>query len=318
MISESPKELDFQIIAEKKETFNPSEIILTTNFLYANYVALPNGAKREDCDTDGIRGDLAIELLSKTVSKGVGVVACDGGSSSDFLLALEEFNNKGLTVVNSDIQGRAPQRRKAFETASSRTKGKVIVYTQPEKASLVDHLLEISKPILEGNADIVIPKREEKLFKSSYPKYMWQSEVQVNNTYDWLMKRFGLIKQDESFDWFFGPIVFRNDPEMVSIFLKKYETDGSIYSRIGANTDPEKNSGSHYFPIIEALYKKKSVVSVEVPFEYPKSQRENEISKKAIADFIQRRKYDSAAYRLEALHLLAYLRGDRRSKIREL
>lgn len=91
-----------------------------------------------------------------------------------------------------------------------------------------------------------------------------------------------------------------------------------IKSRIGAVTDPEKNSGSHYFPIIEALFEGKRVVSVEIPFVYPETQRRNETSEETIADFRERRRVDAAAYRLEAIHFLAHLKGDPRSKIEEI
>lgn len=303
-------------LAKKERIPNADQIVIATNFLYENYKSLSSGAKREDGDTDGIRGDLALELLRKALDNGVQVVACDGGSSTDFLFALEKFSNKGLTVVNSNIQGRAPQRRSAFETAVSLPNGKVIIYTQAEKVPLIDNIVEISKPILDGRADIVIPKRNQNLFKESYPDYMWQSEIRVNATYDWLLKRAKLMKPEESFDWFFGPVVFKNDPEIVTMFLKKYRVEGSIRSRIGAVADPEKNSGSHYFPIIEALFKGKRVVSVEVPFIYPETQRKNELSEEKVADFRQRRQLDGAAYRLEAIHFLAYLKEDKRSRIR--
>lgn len=293
------------------------QIILATNFLYKNYHAIDKDQQRKVDDTDGIRGDLALESIKKAIDQGIGVVACDGGSSNEFLAKLEGFKDKGLTIVASDIAGRGPQRRKAFEIATRLPNGKVIIYFQPEKVGLMDNLAEVSKPILDGTADIVIPKRNPELFEKSYPDYMRESELRVNKTYDYIMKRAGLMSKDEGFDWFFGPVVFKNDPEIVEMFLKKYRIDDSIYSRIGAEADPERHSDGHYFPIILALFNKLRVVSVEVPFIYPKSQRENE-SFGAVEAFKERRKKDAAAYRLEALHFLAYLRGDPASKIKEV
>lgn len=307
--------LDISVV-KKERILNAEKIVIATNFLYTNYKPLVEGQSRQDGDTDGIRGDLALELLNKTLDNGVRVVACDGGSSDEFLSTLEQVKDKGLTVVKSEIPGRAPQRRKAFETAALLPNSKVIVYTQSEKVSLIDHLAEISKPILEGKADVVIPKRKPELFNQTYPKYMRQSELRVNKTYDWLMKRAGFMAKGESFDWFFGPVVFRNDPEIVDLFLRQYSIVGSIRSRIGAQTDPEKNSGNHYFPIIEALFNRKEVLSVEVPFVYPESQFKNETSPEAIERFRQRRKQDGVAYRLEAIHFLAFLRGDEKDKIK--
>lgn len=295
-----------------------SGVVLTTNFLYREYKPTKEGEQRDIADTDGIRGDLALESLNKALSLGVRVVASDGGSSPDFLSALEIFTDRGLTLVRSGAPQRGPQRRKAFETATLLPDGRVIVYTQPEKVSLVNHLVEISRPILEGNADIVIPKRNPELFEQSYPDYMRESELRVNKTYNWLTHKAKLLGKDQSLDWFFGPVVFRNDPEIVALFLKRYELKGVIRSRAGAKLDPEMHSDGHYFPIIEALFLNKHVASVEVPFVYPPMQRANEMSPEKIEDFKRRRLLDGAAYRLEALHFLAYLRGNKKSLIREI
>lgn len=293
-------------------------IVVATNFLYTDYRRLARGEQRADADTIGIRGDLALDLLDRAIRLGVRVVAADGGSSADFLSVLGQFKNSGFTLVPSDVPGRAPQRRSAFEVATALTGGKVIVYAQPEKGSIMDHLAEISKPIVEGNADIVVPRRNPKLFKQSYPDYMRRSELRVNAIYDRLMRGAGRMRKEESFDWFFGPVVFRNSPEIVTLFLKRYERTEAIKSRIEADPNPEKHSGSHYFPIIQALFEGKRVVSVEVPFVYPESQRRNETSPEAIKSFMRRRKIDAAAYLLEAIHFIAFLKEDPRSKIRQV
>lgn len=292
----------------------PDQIIIATSSLYRKYATLRSGEQRHLSDTDGIRGDLALELFQKAASR---AVVCDGGSSSDFLSALEKFQNQGLTVVRSTVPGRGPQKRCAFEAAALESNCSVIVYTQPEKASLVNYLTEVSSPILEDKADIVIPKRNLDLFIQSYPEYMRQSELKVNATYDWLMKRENLMRENESFDWFFGPVAFRNTPKVLSLFLKQYEVDKSITSRTGAQINPEMHSDGHYFPIIEALFNGLRVVSVEIPFVYPPMQKANETSPELIEDFKKRRALDAVAYRLEAVHFLSFLRGDSRSKIKE-
>lgn len=294
------------------------QLVIATNFLYKKYQSLAQGAQRDTGDTDGIRGDLALEFLKKSLNSGVRVVASDAGSSADFLSELEKFKDKGLTLIASTTPARASQRRAAFQTAISLSEGKVIIYTQPEKASLVDYFIEISKPILEDKADIVVPKRDPKFFEQSYPPYMRESELRVNKTYDWLMQRAGLMKKDESFDWFFGPVVFKNAPEIAVLFLKMYDLSNNITSRIGAQSNPDIHSGSHYFPIIEALFRGFRVVSVEIPFKYPPTQKANEMSEEAGNSFQNKRSLDAAAYRLEAIHFLAFLKKDPRSKIREV
>ena len=132
------------------------------------------------------------------------------------------------------------------------------------------------------------------------------------------MHKAGILPKDQNFDWFFGPLVFKNDPEIVSYFLKEYSLKSPIRSRVGAQPNPEQHSDGHYFPIIEALFNGKRVVSVEIPFVYPKTQRDNEMSPERLAQFQQRRKLDASAYRLEALHFLEYLRGNPNSKIQQI
>lgn len=299
-----------------------NQIVVATNCLYREYRVLSNGEQRNAADTDGIRGDLALEFFRKNTASGIRTVVCDGGSSSQFLTALDKFNNHGLTIVQSQTPGRGPQRRQAFEVAIALPDSKTILYTQAEKTSREipqdDYLAEISRPILAGDADIVIPKRNPKLGRESYPPYMWLSELNVNKTYDFIMKKAGLMEKDESFDWFFGQVVFKNDPEINALFLKKYAVDGSIRSRIGATPNPEMHSDGHYFPVIEALFNKKRVVSIEVPFVYPPEQKANEMSPEKRKDFEKRRIADGAAYRLEAIHFLAFLRGNPKSMIREV
>lgn len=293
------------------------KIVVATNFLYRNYHRLAEGEQREIGDTDGIRGDLAIQSLSKAINQGIQVVAADGGSSKEFLSALERFN-KGLLILvdTKETPGRGPQRRAAFEVASHLSGKKAIVYFQPEKDSLMDFLAEITQPIIDGSADVVVPARTPDLFEKLYPPYMRESELAVNKTYNYLMHRAGLLPENENLDWFFGPVVFKNDPEIVALFLKKYKVEGSVRSRIEVTPNPEMHSDGHFFPIIEALFNKRPVVSVEIPFVYPQAQRANEMSPEKIALFQKRRKEDGAAYRLEAIHLLALLKGDPRSKIR--
>lgn len=304
-------------VCETKELLSIAHrVVAATNFFYKNFNSLKGGQLRDVSDTDGTRGDLALQSLERAISQGVHVVAADGGSSADFLSALNRFETSGLlTLVNSTKPGRGPQRKAAFEVAGKLLNKQAIVYFQPEKVSLMNHLAEITHPILDGDADIVVPARTSELFEQTFPGYMRDSELNVNRTYNWLMQCAKLLPKNEKLDWFFGPVVFKNDPEIVSYFLKEYRLKSPIRSRVGAQPDPELHSNSHYFPIIEALFRKKRVVSVEIPFVYPQTQKDNETSPEKIEGFKKRRKLDASAYRLEALHFLAYLQGKPESKI---
>lgn len=284
-------------------------VVVTTNFLYRDYQKLAEGEQRQVTDTDGVRGDLALLLLSKAADLGVRVVACDGGSSGDFNSALEHFIGRGLTVVYSD-PFRGPQRRAAFEEASSLPNTQAIVYTQAEKAPLMNFLIPITKPVVEGEVDIVIPERNPDLFKTSYPFYLWQSEVAVNQLYNRMTMA--------NFDWFFGPVVFRNEPEVSSLFLKKYQIDDGIKSLSGVSLDPEKHSNSYYFPILEAIYRKMRVIGVEIPFQYPEAQYASEMDLGNIEAFQKRRREDADVYVDEAYLFWDFLNDNPRSRMREV
>lgn len=100
------------------------QIVVATNCLYRNYSP---SKERVEGDTDGIRGDLTLATIGIAINSGIQVIAADGGSSPDFLSVLEQFQNRGLTLLKSTIPGRAPQRRKAFEAATILPNSKVIV-----------------------------------------------------------------------------------------------------------------------------------------------------------------------------------------------
>lgn len=300
-----------------------TQFVISTNCLYGNYT-LSSNKQRNPLDTDGIRGDLALQLFHQTTSLGIRMIVCDGGSSPDFLSEIERFKERGLTLVTSKTSGRGPQRRRAFEMAAQLSHNTVNLYTQAEKVGLItkDSLTLIAKAISSGT-QIVILARNPKLFEQSYPPYMRESELWVNRTYDRLMQQAKLTKKGDNFDWFFGPFAFVNEPKIVSLFLKQYQViEDRVrirYNRVYPfNPNPEMYSDGHYFPLIEALANKIPVSSVEVPFVYPSMQRENEMIAENLATCFRRRKTDGNVYRYEAIHLLGYLKANPNSSIKEV
>ena len=122
----------------------------------------------------------------------------------------------------------------------------------------------------------------------------------------------------EDLDWFFGVVAFSTEREVASLFLERYEIMGKVRNRINVLVDPERHSGGYYFPVIKALWQKMKVMGVELPFVYPETQMLNETSAQVVQDFRLRRQQDAAAYKLEAIHFLAYLKGKANSKIRKM
>jgi hypothetical protein len=65
---------------------------------------------------------------------------------------------------------------------------KAIIITEAEKNSIIDYIPLLTKPILDGQADIIIPERDVNLFKKTYPKYQYQSEIEGNKLYNEIKK----------------------------------------------------------------------------------------------------------------------------------
>jgi hypothetical protein len=256
--------------------------------------------------TDKIRGDLI--LYSSKFAAGVGhkVVLVDGGSAKTFVSELKKI--PGVKLFQSKVPKRSPNRRKAIFEASNIEGIKAIVMTEIEKVSLItDCMSLITGPILRGEADVVIPKREEGLFKKSYPDYMFESEVEGNLMYNEALRANGLLSShQDDLDVFFGARVFKNEPKMLKYLLSKYEAhpfDSLIEHKL---FNLEEYSNAQFFPVVKALAKGFKVVSVTVPFVYPEKQKENEqVGEKEL--FLLKRRYQRLTIIIELMHFLGYL-----------
>jgi hypothetical protein len=269
------------------------------------------GPLRSIKHTEKVRGDLALEFLRKAMAVGYAVICVDGQSNKSFhneLIAID-----GLQVLRRKTPGRGVNKRQAVKALSKREGLKVIVLTEAEKVSLLTDCIEqIATPILSGKADIVVPRRQEALFKSSYPGYMYVSETEGNKIYNEALRTHGILKQNApDLDFFFGPRAFRNDEKIIGLFMKKYTLTGETLLR--SLFDPDAYSNILNFPIITALKNNMPVLDVEVPFSYPQIQKENE-EMGAREVFILKRNEQRINFLTDLMHFLSYL--DRRKSTR--
>lgn len=266
--------------------------------------------------TDKIRGDLILYSVKFAVGLGYKIVLVDGGSAKTFFAELKKI--KGITLFQSKVHKRSPGRRKALFAASKIEGIKVIVMTEIEKVSFIaDCIPQSIEPVLSGEADIVIPKRENTLFQKTYPKYMYESEVEGNLLYNEELKSYGLLSaQHEGFDTFFGARVFKNDKVMLKKIFSKYEAHP--FNGILANKlfDLEEYSNGQFFPIVKALFLGYKVKSVTVPFEYPEKQKENEETGEQ-EQFILKRRFQRLTILVELMHFLGYLEHKKTRKIKK-
>jgi hypothetical protein len=88
-----------------------------------------------------------------------------------------------------------------------------ILYMEPEKVDLLNHIHHIVEPILSGNYDVVVPTRNEELFHTTYPKEQFHSEMFGNMHFNNLAKQVagfqgGWGEKPTKLDWLFGPFAF--------------------------------------------------------------------------------------------------------------
>ena len=265
-------------------------------------------------NTDKVRGDLALDLINEALKLGCNVIVSDRRSSKSFKKELSNLNKIILT------HRRSPKRaigvREGIKRAIKIPDVKVIVLTEPEKVSLIAECLkDIVNPIIEGRADVVIPKRKESLFIETYPKYMYESEKEGNQTFNEELKSHKLISPDDEFDIFFGPKVFLNDTKIVSLFMKQYTFNVDHMSFPKWYFDAEELSNTNFFPAVSALRKGYKVISVEVPFKYPYIQKLNEEGKNRHF-FEEKRKMQRIAITIELLHFVSYLENYKGVRVR--
>jgi hypothetical protein len=256
---------------------------------------------------------LALEFAKQALQKGYQLVVADGKSSKTFRKELSSI--EGIIVIRRKSNSRGKAKRLCIDKAIKLPGVQVIVLVEPEKVSLVTHCMEqMVLPLLQKKADIVVPKRQDELFKSSYPRYMYDSEVEGNSIYNEALRSNGILPKDEKdLDIFFGPRAFRNEKDIVSLFKKRYKFIGE--SILGKLYDSDSYSNVLYFPIVNALKKKMRVMSVEVPFTYPQIQKENEdVGAKSV--FIEKRSLQRVSILIDLMHFLSFMRKGKNAKIR--
>ncbi|KAL1518463.1 hypothetical protein AB1Y20_002755 [Prymnesium parvum] len=81
----------------------------------------------------------------------------------------------------------------------------IICYQELEKVEMIALQREVCGHMLRSGADICVPRREDSLFRRSYPVEQWHSENFANLYLDALGSAVGL----PTLDWTFGPVAFR-------------------------------------------------------------------------------------------------------------
>lgn len=286
-------------------------VVLTTS--YPHWYP---GEIRSVSDTDKVRGNLALDSIAAGVKNGFRVVVGDVYSSSEFLDELTKYPE--ITFFIREEEARGAGRRQGYLIASALEGVKGILRPEAEKASIVsDFAPQIMAPILRGEADIVAPKRNDGIWRLTHPEYMWKSEMRANKKYNQILHQMCLLPKDISLEWFFGPVAFANTPEVLGLFMEKYEFASLSKYEARISPAPEDWSNSMLFPVVKALYLGLRVLSVEVPFEYPPTQRENEETaiSGSVEKFLDKRNKQRLMIVTELIHLIRHLQASPKNRL---
>jgi len=294
-------------------SFNPSTIAIATTTSYPRWY---RGKLRSIKHTDKIRGDLALIFVQKATEAEYQTIVADWKSAHTFRKTLSSIEK--IILIKRRSSKSAPSKRQLIKKARRLNNVKVIILTEPEKVSLItDCVKQITFPILENKADIVVPKRNETLFRTHYPDYQYASEQEGNALYNEELRSHGLLPMNaDNFDMFFGPRAFANTKKVCSLFMRRYTlkmTNLKLFLRFFGI---EAYSEVLFFPIIAALQKKIRVANIEVPFSYPHTQKLNE-EKGSREFFIYKRKVQKFELLIELLHFVSFLEKNPGSRIRE-
>src|SRR3989344_15054 len=288
-------------MSQEKNIFNPSSIATA---MITHYPKWYRRNMQSIKNTDKIRGDLAIETIIKARQQGYPVLVADGQSSKTFRKTLSQMPE--LNLIKRESMKRRLARKQVIKMAQKLNEVKVIVETEAEKVSLITKCIPmITDLILNNKADIVVPKRNLELFKKTYPNYQYESEIEGNILYNEILKTSGFRDQkDEDLDLFFGPVAMKNTKMVVELFLGNFgfKVDLNAKSRQFFQQDEYG-----FLPIVAALKNKLRVKSVEVPFEYPKTQKMNELA--AVGElFREKRRNQRMSILIDLLYFVQYLK----------
>lgn len=263
--------------------------------------------------TSKVRGDIGLKTLREAKEKGYRVVVVDGGSSDEFK---SELTNIEITSQPQLEKGYSGARQQSYIEASKLNGVKVILSTEAEKLSAIHDCLTdaIIQPVLRGETDIIIFKREGGAF-STYPKDQAEYEQKANKLWNDIMKKHNLLPPSaEDLDVWFGPRLIKNDPRIVSLFLDQYKFDRGS-SKLDQIVDPFVYANSLFFPITIALRDELRVSSMVVPYRHPPSQTqmENEDMK-----FRRKRDIQYKNIIVSTLHLIRMLENNPKGRLKRI
>lgn len=287
----------------------PSSIGVATATLYRQWVPTTETANNS---VDKIRGDLALQTISAAQKLGYQIAVVDGGSSAAFVDALVAL---GVTPQPEQDRSMSGSRRQVFQEVSQLVGVEVIAWIEPEKVSMVrDCLPAAVVPLLQNLTDIVIPQRQQSSW-ASYPDFQVVYEQRANSLWNEMLRAHRLLSASEgNLDAWFGPRFFRNDPQILALFLTKYVYQQQPESKLDLIVNPELWPNALFLPIVAALHQGWRVQSKSVPYLHPFAQTALEQDNQV---FRRKREVQRKNIMVATMHYLRLLAGKPRNKLRQ-
>ena len=154
---------------------------------------------------DDVRCQLGLQAVRKAKSLGIPILLVDA-SPAPVRAALEEAGAVVRPQMRAGKKGAALREcvESALEQFQLMPEG-VICYQELEKVEMIPLQAEVAAFMLRSGTDVCVPKREDGLFRATYPVEQYHSEHFANLHLDALGRPVGL----PALDWTFGPVAFR-------------------------------------------------------------------------------------------------------------
>lgn len=201
------------------------------------------------------RFQLALRTLQGAVEREIPVALVDGGSSPEVLRAFNDFNHRlrRIHVFAQEEKTLGSAWRQAIREAYRLSVGAGVLRTEPEKYTFLDVVDEVTSPILEGAADIVIGDRRANF--DSFPKIQQYSELFADHYVSDLLGR--------DIDLFAGPSAI--GPRAIRLFL----------DYVPENHAKDSWDGMH-IPVLRAMAQRLRVLNVPSSYVHPPEMKRME------------------------------------------
>ncbi|MGK3743510.1 MAG: hypothetical protein ACI90V_010368 [Bacillariaceae sp.] len=214
-------------------------------------------------DTNDIRYRLGLESCQQAAEHKIELVLVDASPSQTIRDGLEEAGCGFVRVIPQTSKGKkGAALREGIAKALLLLKRNnddndddddckngitaVIGFQELEKVDMIRHWKSIARNLLIKSSDIVVTRRDNEIFRKSYPIEQYHSEQFANMFLDSLASKIGL----PSIDWTAGPVAFKASIAHQWLSYKGEVWDAQLVPIIEAFLEGAKISSFDIHPIV--------------------------------------------------------------------